>query len=158
MYGIDPYVDYEDDRFRPLSKLSRLLHRNIDNVDKLYDLAIKKLSLYLNCTLIKKMSMDALADIPDHGLDFVYIDGNHAFGYVAMDLMKWSQKVRKGGIIAGHDYYSLKGDKRTRQVGLAVDGFVKSFNFDNWYILGLRNPVPGHRTDEDLSYMMFKHW
>jgi hypothetical protein len=158
MFGIDPYVDYEDNRFRTPFRLSRLLHTNIDNADKLYYLAIKKLAPYPNCTLIRKMSMDALADIPDRSLDFVYIDGNHSYGYVAMDLMKWSQKVRKNGIIAGHDYYSLKGNKSTRQVGAAVDGFVKSFNFDNWYILGLKNSVPGYRTDEDLSFMMFKHW
>jgi hypothetical protein len=39
--------------------------------------------------------MDALNDFEDDSLDFVYIDGNHEFPYVAEDLFHWSKKVRK---------------------------------------------------------------
>jgi len=37
-------------------------------------------------------------------LDFVFIDGRHTFGDVVADIELWSQCVRPGGIIAGHDY------------------------------------------------------
>lgn len=38
------------------------------------------------------------------GLDMVYIDGNHTYESVKEDLELWYPHVRKGGIIAGHDF------------------------------------------------------
>lgn len=40
----------------------------------------------------------------DESLDFVYIDGNHAYDYVKQDLEKWWPKVKPGGLVMGHDY------------------------------------------------------
>jgi hypothetical protein len=37
-------------------------------------------------------------------LDFVYIDGDHSYEGVLRDIHAWTPHVRKGGIIAGHDY------------------------------------------------------
>jgi hypothetical protein len=48
--------------------------------------------------------MDALKDFEDDSLDFVYIDSNHDFINLAMDVQYWLRKVRKGGILSGHDY------------------------------------------------------
>ncbi len=157
MYGIDPWEDYEDHRYRPLNAIPirRISHSTIEDV---YNLAVKKTSPYPNCTLIRKRSIDAAKDIPDRSLDFVYIDGNHMFGYVAMDLMYWANKVRKGGIIAGHDYLTRKGSRSNRFVKFVVDAFAKAYDFSNWYILGSQTPVPGERTDEAISFMFFKHW
>ena len=36
--------------------------------------------------------------------DFVYIDADHTESAVYADLVMWSQLVREGGVIAGHDY------------------------------------------------------
>ena len=69
-----------------------------------YNAAVERLSPYSDCTLIRKRSFDALKDFEIGSLDFVYIDGNHMYGYAAMDLMTWVNKVKKGGIIMGHDY------------------------------------------------------
>lgn len=104
--------------------------------------------------------MEALALFPKRSLDFVYIDGNHQFGYVAMDLMKWADKVKRGGVICGHDYYSTRSDRRVRQVGHIVDAFAKSYDFDNWYVLGRRNEEreENEKFDRELSFMFFKHW
>lgn len=41
--------------------------------------------------------MDAVGEIEDGSLDFVFIDGNHSFEAVREDLMHWSRKVRPGG-------------------------------------------------------------
>ena len=46
--------------------------------------------------------------LPDKTLDFVFIDGDHTFNNVMLDILLWTPKVRKGGIISGHDYYSHK--------------------------------------------------
>lgn len=157
MYGIDQWEDYRDEHYRQISWLAR---RGVPTktFDDVYKMAVEKLSPYPNCTLIKKMSMDALDDIPDRSLDFVYIDGNHMYGYVAMDLMQWIKKVRKGGVIAGHDYHNVKGSRANRGVKHAVDGFVKTFEIENYYILGSEQPSHIERREQALSYMMFKHW
>ena len=41
-------------------------------------------------------------------LDFIYIDGNHKYEYVKKDISDALKVVKEGGIIAGHDYISLK--------------------------------------------------
>lgn len=40
----------------------------------------------------------------DTEVDFVYIDANHQREEVVKDLNAWYPKIRKGGILAGHDY------------------------------------------------------
>jgi len=60
-----------------------------------------------NVSFIHKLSMDAVRDFEDASLDFVYIDANHEFDYVMQDIIEWSKKVKKGGIVAGHDYYEF---------------------------------------------------
>ena len=41
--------------------------------------------------------------IHDESLDFVYIDGDHTYDGCLRDMRSWSQKVKTGGIVAGHD-------------------------------------------------------
>jgi predicted O-methyltransferase YrrM len=53
---------------------------------------------------IRKTSMDAVIHYQDYSLDFVFIDGNHLYEFVYMDILKWLPKVRVGGIIGGHDW------------------------------------------------------
>jgi len=40
----------------------------------------------------------------DGEFDFVYIDGNHIYEYVKLDIKCWLPKIRKDGWIGGHDY------------------------------------------------------
>ena len=40
----------------------------------------------------------------DQPLDFIYIDGNHAYEYVKKDVALAVQFVKKGGVVAGHDW------------------------------------------------------
>jgi predicted O-methyltransferase YrrM len=51
---------------------------------------------------IKKLSNDAVNDVPNN-LDFVYIDGDHSYKGVKQDLENYYPKIRKGGVLAGHD-------------------------------------------------------
>lgn len=81
-------------------------------------------------TLIRKTSMDALNDVPDGSLDFVYIDGLHDFDSVMMDIICWSRKVRFGGIVSGHDYYV----NYREGVIMAVNAYTYANNIHQWYI------------------------
>jgi len=69
---------------------------------------------------------------PDGRLDLVYIDGGHNYTDVSQDIAAWLPKIRKGGIVCGHDF----GGKRPgveRAVREAFgDNFVLS-NFGVWY-------------------------
>lgn len=54
---------------------------------------------------IKATSQEAVALFPDRTFDLVYIDASHEYLDVAADLMQWLPKVKRGGLIAGHDYH-----------------------------------------------------
>jgi len=75
--------------------------------DNAYKQAKERLGKY-NAEIIKKPSLEASLDISDNSLDFVFIDGNHIFDHVMTDVIIWSRKVRKRGIISGHDYCHFK--------------------------------------------------
>ena len=153
IYGIDPWQDSDDNVYR---KIISIAGKHARTVDTVYEFAKERTAPYPNCHLIRKLSMDAALDFPRDSLDFAYIDGNHSYGYVAMDLQKWTDRVRKGGIVAGHDYYSHKNMSCIRQVSYAVDGFIAARNIDNLYILGSKNPAKGEKQDRELSFMFIK--
>jgi hypothetical protein len=66
--------------------------------------------------VVKGWSSDVASGIPDGSLDFVFIDADHTEAAVLSDLMAWARKVRKGGVVSGHDW-NLSGVRR------AVTGF-----------------------------------
>ena len=94
-----------------------------------YEQTKKRLAPY-NCKIDRRIGMEAVRDVPDGSLDFVYIDGNHHFDYVMEDIIAWARKVREGGIVAGHDYY------RFRQAGVvdAVDTYTKAHRINEWFL------------------------
>ena len=49
------------------------------------------------------------SNYPDEYFDFVYIDSDHCYDPTVRDINQWWPKVRKGGILAGHDYKGRKG-------------------------------------------------
>ena len=67
----------------------------------------RRLSRFAERVVYKRMLSEAAAALqPDASLDFIYIDANHAFARCLADLKSWYPKVRRGGIVAGHDYYN----------------------------------------------------
>jgi len=84
-----------------------------------YEEAKVRLAPY-DATLMHKLSMEAVKDFEDGSLDFVYIDANHKYSFVEEDIREWTKKVRKGGIVSGHDYEF--------EPGRAVDDYVKINN------------------------------
>lgn len=133
--------------------------RGQKRLDEQYRQASERLSKYPNIKVIRKTSMEALDDFEDGSLDFVYIDGNHQFAYVAEDIYHWAIKVKKGGIICGHDYAryqsnSICGGCHAKEI---VDAYVHSYNIPNFWILGSYRYKEGDRRDRWRSWLIVKN-
>ena len=50
------------------------------------------------------LSVEVAKGFEPESVDFVYIDANHSYTFVRDDIQAWLPKVKKGGIIGGHDY------------------------------------------------------
>lgn len=57
-----------------------------------------------NVRIMKMRTDEACKQIADGSLDFVFVDADHSYEGVKRDIADWTPKVRKGGIVFGHDY------------------------------------------------------
>jgi hypothetical protein len=53
---------------------------------------------------MRQKSAEASGNFEDGSLFFVFIDANHLYEGIALDIYAWKKKVKPGGILAGHDY------------------------------------------------------
>ena len=100
--------------------------------NKLFATATERLAPY-NCEIIRKTSLEAVRDFPYESIDFVYIDASHEFDFVMTDIIEWTKRVKKGGIVAGHDYKSYRMDPHC-DVMLAVDTYAKVHKIKRVYL------------------------
>lgn len=103
-----------------------------------YEEAKKRLANY-NCKIIRKTSLQAAKGFADNFFDFVYIDANHDFANVSIDIDTWKRKIRPGGILAGHDYVYAPPKKRSH-VKLVVDTYFRCYQMIPYFILGAKTP------------------
>lgn len=95
MYGIDPYL---------YTPTVYALGFSQTELDALYVDVLERLARFGDrYEHIRQRSADAAGTIPEQ-LDFVYIDADHSYEGISMDLRTWFPKVREGGVIGGHDY------------------------------------------------------
>lgn len=149
MYGVDPWrAFYGQGRTQQVQERQNFLFEHTKRVLADY--------LWEDCTLIRKDSMDAVGLFMDEALDFVYIDGDHEFAHVAEDIVHWTKKVRKGGIVAGHDYFSTnpKANNVICQVQPVIDAYTKAMKIPNLWIYG----DDSSKADKALSWMFLKTW
>ena len=55
-------------------------------------------------TIHKKDSHNGIQEIPDNSLDLCFIDADHGYGNVYKDIELSIPKIKKGGILCGHDH------------------------------------------------------
>ena len=126
LYCIDPWTTYESEDPEPYGQDQKAL-------DGFHEETKERLSKY-NCEIIKKKSMEAIKDFKQGDLDFVYIDANHSYHSVKEDVESWSEIVRPGGIVAGHDYGHFKHRDRNLGTKKAIDEYVEANNIDLFLI------------------------
>lgn len=66
----------------------------------------RDLSGHRNVTIVRQYSHLAAATMPNESVDFIYIDADHSYEAALLDLQSWFPKLKKGAIMAGHDYYN----------------------------------------------------
>lgn len=141
LYLVDPYREYSHAQriWRVLDRVKGTAHRRLkrDNV-----------------TFLEMLSEQAAVKVPDNSLDFVYIDGNHAYDFVMLDIIVWNPKVKKGGIISGHDYHN--DHRRVLGVRSAVDDYCRWHGIE----FNLTDGTMEHRKSGGLSswWWVKEHW
>jgi len=74
----------------------------------------------------KATSEQAYRNTPGSLFDLVFLDADHSYKAVSKDISMWRNRVKSGGILAGHDYNhpTRNGTTFGPQVKQAVDEFV----------------------------------
>lgn len=66
-----------------------------------------------------------LTDTIGEPLDLIYVDANHSYEGVKKDILAWSSKLKRNGVMALHDY-----NNPTHEVTAAIDELL--FNNPKW--------------------------
>lgn len=69
-----------------------------------YENVLQKFNGKENVIIMRQDSIEASKQFEENSLDFVYIDDCHQYEFVKKDIEAWLPKVKKGGILSGHDY------------------------------------------------------
>jgi len=105
--GIGAEKEYDQfDKIKPI--LYDIFSKNLESVKDYY-------------TPIKEYSDKAAELYKNKSLDFVFIDAGHEYEFIHADIKAWLPKVKKGGVIAGHDIYA-PGVKRAAEE--LVPGYI----------------------------------
>jgi hypothetical protein len=132
LYLVDPY-DVRDPDFAGHSK---------PLVEGAREIAERRLAPYRERLIWLFVKSDVAVGFIDEGeLDFVYIDGNHSYGYVARDIKNYLPLIKVGGWLGGHDYVMRSSPlievKRAVDDFVAESGFVlniSSGKFPEWWV------------------------
>jgi predicted O-methyltransferase YrrM len=90
----------------------------------LYDLFLDNTKNYKDIIIpMRKPSVEAAKDFANGSVDIVFIDACHEYECVKEDIAAWLPKVKRGGILAGHDY-TWRNDLPVKR---AVDEMLSDF-------------------------------
>ena len=124
LYSIDPWMEYPQAVYKDNANVSQVRQ------EEFHQWTISRLEKYGDRSVIlRKTSAEAVKQFKDESLDFVYIDAQHHYEAVKEDIALWRPKVKKGGILAGHDYVDGMLGEGDFGVKSAVDEFVKETGY-----------------------------
>jgi predicted O-methyltransferase YrrM len=93
-YCVDPYKCYDDSVIGKQSQetLTSIREQAQNN---LADVPV---------TFLCEASTTAVYGFNYYSIDFLFIDGNHSYKSVKADIQLWRNRIRIGGMLAGHDF------------------------------------------------------
>jgi hypothetical protein len=118
LISVDPWREADAGEYRDRANVPQ------EKQERFYRQTRERLARFGSRSEIWRLtSLQAAARLPRHSLDCVFIDARHDRESVLADLEAWFDKVRPGGIIAGHDY--VDGDFERGRFGVksAVEDF-----------------------------------
>lgn len=103
LYLIDPWSP-QPDYFDSWNATAAVMQRRFERTQR-------RLAPYSGrFRLVRKRSAAAAKEFRNGFFDFIYLDANHSFKAVSEDLASWYPKLRKGGLLAGHDFFDAIAD------------------------------------------------
>ena len=136
LYCVDLYAPYGDS------------WRTQESQDKAFEQASKKLEKY-NASIIRDTSLKGSLEIKDESLDFVFIDGGHTFDDAMLDIILWSKKVKRKGIVSGHDFCHFSNSGVIEAINKYTEIHKLELNLIN------RNPN-NHKDDRQPCWFFVK--
>lgn len=106
-YMIDPWANLPDwNKPRNVSQTA---------FDDVYAEAMQKTEFAAEKRIVLRgVSKEVIARIPDESLDSVYVDGDHTLRGITIDLIKVLPKIREGGLLGGDDFKAKPSDQDPR--------------------------------------------
>jgi len=138
VYLVDPWQRYKGYRD----------HVTQSKLEAFYEKTRERLKDFSNYEIVRKFSMDAVGDFQDESLDWVYIDANHGLEWAVQDIGFWSRKVKRGGIVSGHDYIRRSGV----HVVQAVQTYTYCYGIEPWFLVGRQEKITGEIRDTSRSW------
>jgi len=122
---VDRWQEYECGSHGPIARQARMQEK----VDEAMNQAIVSTRFAEDRRVVMVSNSHKTSEfIRDDSLDFVFIDGDHCYGAVLSDIADWTNKVRLGGLVCGHDYpakyFGERGVKR------AVDEYTTRWKYE----------------------------
>ncbi len=124
---VDPWIKYPD--FEKVIYNRKLQKTDFEST--IYQEFLNSIQGYADrVDVIRDYSSKAVEYVDDNSLDFIFIDGNHSYEYVKEDIELWYPKIKKGGLISGHDY----GQDPEKYPGFGVDKAVHEHFGNNFLV------------------------
>jgi FkbM family methyltransferase len=152
LISVDPWSEAPSAEYIDIANVKQAEH------DRIYADACNRLAAFgSRSTIWRQTSTEAATRVPHHSLDFVYIDARHDYASVIEDLEAWFDKVRPGGVFAGHDYidgmfpageFGVKSavDKFFGERGIVVCATSNDGPFVSWMV-----QIPAVATDSPAA-------
>ena len=100
-----------------------MIWKKIPEPNKIYENCANRLKKFgKRVEMIQGESTQVVKQFKQHSLDFIYLDADHTYNAVLKDLQAWYNKVKPGGMFAGHDFYN----RYTRKSRILYKGVEKA--------------------------------
>lgn len=150
LYMIDPW--------RPLgSDYNDMSNHSLNQ--GVYETAMSNIKGYEDrAIMIRALSSQAVEIFKDESLDFVYIDGNHSYDFVKQDIQLWWPKLKRGGILCGHDYLAFDWYLDPNFTDNGKDKWIYDSNGNFMGIFGVNPAVDEFCEEKKLNGFLSTEW
>jgi|ERR1700719_1129536 len=108
LHLIDPWK-FEPEPAYASSFYGSSIGKNQSKMDTIYEAVVGRFQSAIRSGIVevhRNTSAECCSLFPDNYFDWIYIDGNHRYEFVKLDLEMYLPKVKLHGLLAGDDYGS----------------------------------------------------